>query len=173
MNGFSSFSRIAVGLALILTSLRVTPAQGQFGGSEVLNPKVYHAPGGKFSLTVDPSDRCARGAATYHCQENGQAKWSVTLPFTLWDAGITDEGLVGGYSYTEGYAGIRDTGDFVVAILSPKGEILLKETTPRETSRFPHDYSDPKARGLIVDGPNDRMVLRISDPDVNRAQETW
>ncbi len=151
----------------------MSSAQGQFGGLEILDPKTYRAPSGKFAITVDPSEQHGRGEASYRCLENGQEKWSATLPFTLWDAGITDSGVVGGYAYTHGYSGIRDPGDFIVVILGQKGEILLKQVTPRQGSRFLHDYPDPKVRGLFVDEPNDRMVLRISDPDVNRAWESW
>ncbi|MDB5386309.1 MAG: hypothetical protein JWM11_1955 [Planctomycetaceae bacterium] len=84
MNDSTTFTatKVWIWLFLISIGLCVTPAEAKIRGLEVLNPKTYRAPNGRYSLTVDPSDRYGREDATYRCQQNGQDQWSATLPFT-------------------------------------------------------------------------------------------
>ena len=131
-------------------------------------------PSGQYALTVDPSDLHGRGEAAYRVQENGKERWSATLPFTLWDAGITDDGTVAGYAYTHGQSAIWHPGEFVVVILDCDGKIRLKESVRRTPSLFVDaDTANPIARGLIVDEANNRMVVRVADADLNRGHEEW
>ena len=51
-------------LSLISMGHGVTTAEAKSGQIEVVNPKTYRAPAGRYALTVDPSDRYGRGAAT-------------------------------------------------------------------------------------------------------------
>ncbi|HEY4258696.1 MAG TPA: hypothetical protein VGM98_00995, partial [Schlesneria sp.] len=160
---------------ICLTSIGLgsSTADAQLAIIEVLNPKTYRAPAGQYSLTVDPSDRHGCGEATYRFQENGQDLWSTTLPFTLWDAGVTDKGTIAGYAYTRGRSGVGEPGEFVVVVMDRQGKILRNDVTKRQSSRFIHGPTDPIARGLMLDEPNDRLVVRVSDPDLNRGWESW
>lgn len=160
-------------LLLIFACLAVAPAEACPRQFEVLDPRTYSSPDGRFVLTVDPTDRHGAGPAKYVCKENGEQRWAKTLPWTLWDAGVTDDGIVAGYAYTRGASSIGDVGDFVVAIVDRDGEIRLKDSKPREHSQFFHQQPNPAANGLLVDQLNDRMVVRISDPDINRGHESW
>jgi len=145
----------------------------------VLNPRHYRSPSGKYLLHVDPADRYGRGDAAYRVAKSGEDVWSDRLPFTLHEAGITDDGVVGGYAYTHGSGGFgkaglgEGPGEFLVVIIDAGGKIRLKESTQREASRFLHTAPNPAAAGLFVDGANDRLVVRVEDPDVNRRVETW
>lgn len=163
-----SWIKGSVCLLLIALGLPLQRAAGVDFDLTVLNPRTYRAPAARYALTVDPGDRYGRGEAAYRLTEGTTECWSATLPFTLWEAAVTDDGTVAGYAYTG-----RANGDFVVAILDAKGTIRLKETTKRASSRYLHTNDNPAAAGLIVDGPNDRMVVRVVDPDVNRGWETW
>ena len=161
-------------LLLIFVCLLVTPAEAYPQEFEILDPRTYSSPDGRFVLTVDPTDRYGAGAAKYACKENGKQRWAKMLPWTLWEAGITDDGTVGGYAYTQGASRIGvDKGGFVVAVIDPDGEIQLKDSKPREHSRFLHRCPNPAANGLMVDQFNDRMVVRVGDPDINRGHESW
>jgi len=144
----------------------------------ILNPKTYTSPSGEFVLHVNPSDREGKGAATYRLTRKGVVAWSGVRPFTLWDAGVTDDGTVAGYAYTYGFQGwggkvASDFGEFEVSIFDPSGRARLDKKFKREFSRFLHDPPNPIAVGLIVDGANDRMIVRVADPDVNRHEEVW
>jgi hypothetical protein len=66
----------------------------------ILEPKEYASPSGGYRLFVDPSDRSGEGPATYRLSYNGKEVWSGKRPFTLWEAGVTDDGRVGGYAYS-------------------------------------------------------------------------
>jgi hypothetical protein len=145
-----------------------------------VNPATYSSTSGEFSLSVDPTDRVGRGPADYRFIKNGAVVWANRLPFTLYEAVVTDLGLVIGYAYTNGLEGFSEagykagTGDFIVLILSEKGEVILKETHPRERSGFIDDVvPNPAAKGIVVDGQGKRAIFRITDPDIRRRSERW
>src|SRR4051812_12504003 len=89
----------------------------------ILNPNTYASPSGKYSLFVNPSDMYGRGKADYKLSLGGREVWSGEKPYTLWDAKVTDDGCVLGYSYSFGRAGLSEAGwkagpgDFRVVIL--------------------------------------------------------
>ncbi len=69
---------------------------------EMLNPKNYVSPSGAYVLHVDPSHRYGGGKATYRLTHKGTEVWAGVRPFTLWEAGVDDHGIVGGYAYSHG-----------------------------------------------------------------------
>jgi len=105
--------------------------------------------------------------------------WSARHPFTLWEAGVTDDGTVAGYAYTRGWRGFPEkpggewNGDFHVVIFDPAGGIRLNDVTKRAHSRFLHTPPSPLALGLLVHPETDRVIVRLSDPDVNACDEEW
>jgi hypothetical protein len=146
----------------------------------MLNPNTYASPCGKYSLFVNPSDMFGRGKADYKMSLDGREVWSGEKPYTLWDAKVTDDGCVLGYSYSFGKRGLSEAGwkagpgDFQVVILDPLGRERFEQLAKRERSRFLHDDSaNPEAAGLILDSANDRMILRVRDADINRGEESW
>jgi hypothetical protein len=145
----------------------------------VVNPRMYRAPAGRYELTIDPSEVYGCGPASYCLRFADRERWSETLPFTLCEAAVTDAGQVVGYGYSRSPAGFpshgvdRGPGDFIVVILDANGATRLKETVKRQQSNFLHQWPNPLADGLIVDAANDRAIVRVADPDVNRAHESW
>ncbi|MGV3614846.1 MAG: hypothetical protein ACO1SV_05870 [Fimbriimonas sp.] len=151
----------------LLASLIAFPSQ--YGMPEPLNPKTYRSPSGRFSLRINPSSPRGTGGAEYRLSEGGRARWSAKLPFTLSDAVVADDGRVAGY----GNDGDFRNRVFIVAILDADGKTLHTKRHAISPSRFLHTDGDPKATGIVLDGLQDRVVVRIDDPDVNRQRETW
>lgn len=170
----------AVTLAFLLATLPVgVTLARQVGPPPVLNPETYLSSSGVYALHVDPSDINGCGPADYRFTKNGEIVWKSRLDFTLWGAVVINSGCVAGYAYTGGIRGLAKTeqdtgdGDFIVILLSPTGEMLGKETTPRTFSRFPDMSPDPVAKGIFVDDANNRFIVRVRDPDINRHIEQW
>ena len=148
----------------------------------VVNPRNYVSPSRKFVLTVDPSDLYGRGSADYRVTMDGAEIWSGRKDFTLYEAGITDDGTIAGYAYTQGLEGFASEsqklassgpGEFRVVIMKNRGELLLDEKVKRTESRFLHSLPNPLANGLLVDGNADKLVIRVADEDLNRNQSGW
>ncbi len=140
---------------------------------EVLDPKTYTSPSGQFKLVVDPSDMNGAGSATYRLKRDGREVWSASKPFTLWDACVTDEGVVGGYAYSKGFDAFRDYGDFRVAIIESDGRVRMDQVTKREGSHFLHTPPNPIGVGMLMDPANDRLIIRIENADPNLNGESW
>lgn len=166
------WKRLGLSLTLAILLLMQRSVVASIVSPPPLNPATYSSPNGKFELHVDPTERDGAGEASYRLMEVPQERWSGKLPFTLQEAGVTDSGFVAGYAYSEGRHPAHE-GDFVVAVIDPLGKVLLREATPRKPSRFLHAGADPAANGFFIDEPNDRFVVRVGDPDINRGQEIW
>jgi hypothetical protein len=167
-------------LGLLLCGLLIPgAAMASQGPPPKLNPKTYVSASGEYSLLVDPTDSYGRGAANCRLTKNGKAVWQCSLPYTFWEAVVSDRGQVAGYAYTSGPAGFAKNGrklgagEFVMAVLSSDGKILNEEKHNRETSRFLDYPPTPLAAGIILDGMDKRSIVRISDSDINRRSEQW
>lgn len=147
----------------------------QFDTPPRLLPKRYPSPSGKYTLLVEPTTWGGAGKGRYRLTLGGKTIWQGVRPFTLQKAGVTDSGTVGGYSYSYGVEGMgpdgRGTLDTV--IMDPLGKVRLYHKTVRQMSRFPDSDPVPRADGVIVDGENNRLIVRIADADPNRGQEYW
>src|SRR3954454_1374798 len=103
-----------VSVALLLAAWAFGPAHRRADASHwpsrILNPKIYASPSGRYMLFVDPSDPRGRGKASYRMSVDGKAAWSAEKPYTLWEAGVTDDGSVAGYAYSYGPAGYAPPG---------------------------------------------------------------
>jgi sugar lactone lactonase YvrE len=160
--------RILVLVALAVAAFNRPAAAQRF--PEPLDPATYESPSGKFTLTVEPSDIYGRYAGSYRVVKEGKEIWAKTLPFTFSKASITDTGVVAGFAYTLGEEGFGKTpdeprpGDLIVAIIDPAGKPRLKQTTRRQPRPgFDAPPPFPTASGLVVDEPNDRLILRVND----------
>jgi hypothetical protein len=173
MYGGMRFGGVLSVLCLIGFGLGGGAAWAMQDRAPALNPKTYVAPGGKFELKVDPSNRDGRGEGSYVLSQEGKEKWAAKLPFKMWEAGVTDEGVVCGYAYTEGIDGGAKPGEFLIVILDADGKVKLQQSQKRAKSRIVHGPTDPVANGLLVDGANDRMIVRVADPDINQGWESW
>ena len=159
------------GLQLLLVGCIAAGAGAHAAVAQDLEPKVYKSRSGDYVLTVDPEERKGAGQGRYTMRHGAATAWSAELPFTLWDAVVADDGVVGGYAYTDGYE--RDDGEFVVAIIDAAGRIRASERAPRSPSNFLHTDGDPKATGLLLDEAHDRFVVRVANPNVNVCCESW
>jgi len=145
-------------------------AESSLAGPEFVDPAERVSPSGQYSLSMDPSEPFGMGPAKYSLRLRGEPQWTAELPFTLHQLAVTDAG----YSVGHGFAG-RDwiRSEFVVAILDPKGEVLLDERTKCHFSRAVHGHTNPHPFGLIVDEERDRFAIRLAHEEQFRGQETW
>lgn len=97
----------------------------------VLDPAEHRSPDGGYVLYLDPSARDGAGPARYRLSRHGEALWDAELPFTLRELAVTDAGFTAGYGFTRGD---RLDGEFLVAILDPRGEVVLQDRKKRTES---------------------------------------
>ncbi len=170
-------SDTACSIALILAACLLSPPLVHGFGfpipPSILDPKSYVSPSGHFTLLVDPTHMHGRGPATYRLSKDGREVWAGEKPFTLWNARVTDEGVVGGFAYSDGQGDSQTKGDFQVIILSEHGTVRLDHVTERQCANFPEQPPSPVGRGVVMDDANDRLVIRIQDENVNRNHEAW
>ena len=121
----------------------------------ILHPRTYFSPSGRYTLLVDPSDMCGRFGASYRLTRQGREIWSGQQPFTLWEAAVSDDGVVAGYAYSLGWSGYNQArddaghGDFHVILIDRKGSLRstrspsasTADTQTRRPSRLPRDCS--------------------------------
>jgi hypothetical protein len=163
---------LAVGLGVMLLS--ALPTRASFVPPATVNPTTNRSLSGEFVWEVDPSDMYGAGSARYRVLRNGSVLWQGEEPFTLRDCVVADSGLVAGYAYTRGVEGDKGGfGEFVVSMISPAGELRLKESVAREASHYPDDSPNALAEGTILDQANGRFIVRVRDPDINRGTESW
>lgn len=155
-------------LLALLLALAV-PAQQ---APEILQPRTYVSPSGDWRLSVDPSSRFGGGKSQVAVSRHGTTAWLAELPFTYWEACVTDAGYAAGYAFTNGRR--RGAGGaLVIAIFGPDGSPVLEEHIERTGSGFPNGPANPYPLGAFVQPALDRFVVRVTDPDVNRQDESW
>ncbi len=171
-----------LGQALVLVSILLCNPEALFAGGRsppaAIHPRVIVSESGGYSLKLSPSDLNARFHANYTLSHKDQPLWTKELPFTLLQAAVTNTGHIVGYAYTHGEEGFgkdhdKGNGDFVIAIIDRDGKPLLVDKHEREDSRFFHSDPDPTAKGMVVDEANDRLIVRVRNPDLNIREEAW
>lgn len=140
-----------------------------------LQPATYLSSSGKYALSVDPGERTGAGSGQHELKAGTKTLWSKRLPFTLREAVVTDDGIVGGYAYSRGEddSGWYEGGDFIVALIDSNGAMRMSERAPRSPSRFLHMPANPHALATFFHGDSDRFVVRVADPDLNASSESW
>lgn len=161
---------LALALLAWSSGLCVAP---QFGQHPDLQPCKYKSPDGRWSLAVNPTHRDGSGPGEYVLAHDGKPVWSGEKPWTFWNAAVTDEGFVAGYSYSQGGLEMFAKGEFHVVILASDGTVKLDEAHAREPSRYEHGSPNPRANGLLLLPGSKRVVFRIADADLNRCSEEW
>ncbi len=147
-------------------------AFAQFGEEQLYNPYSISSPNGSVRLYVKSLKPHGDGPALCRLIKSGKTLWEKTLPYTFSKVVVSDGGAVGGCSFRPN-ADRYKNGYFIVSILDSKGQSKLYEETRIKPSRFLHTSGDPKANGLMYDATNDRMILRIVAPDINKGGESW
>jgi hypothetical protein len=138
----------------------------------IIDPKTHASPSGRFTLRVVPSSVHGVGPASYVFSDSKVESWAGQRPFTIWDAHVLDSGLVIAYAYSQGLGSVRDSGDMMLLVLKPNGELQFREDFTRRNG-FPDQPANPYAKGILVFPESDRFVIRLADADVNRSAETW
>jgi hypothetical protein len=146
---------------------------------DVLNPATHTSASGRFVLSVEPHEPDGSGPADYRLTRDGAEVWAGERAFSLWDARVTDDGVVAGYAYEGGvfdsvmhgigYAGLT------VYLLSVDGSTLLRDdevAQGEEVAIFQQAGSDsPHVNGLFLQPALDRFVVRL--PSKSLSGELW
>lgn len=135
-------------VALILLALSASRSTGL---GAPLQPETYRSPSGEWSLEVDPSSRCGAGAGNYLMTRAGEPIWAKRLEFTLRAVRIDEHGYAAGYAYDRGWNGVAPNGNFVLAVLSPSGEVLGQHAWPTQVGWGIHSSPEPWVRESILD----------------------
>jgi hypothetical protein len=138
----------------------------------MLNPKTYRDRSGRYELAVDPSDVGVSGNAKYRLTDKGTDRWSAAFPFALSEAAVTESGATVGYGYNRPKD--REFGELLVVILGADGKVRLSDPVKLEPSPFPDSYGGvPNAIGLVVDEPNDRLIVRVAGVQWRQLESWW
>jgi hypothetical protein len=162
-------------IGMLLVAIGVREAAAQYR-SDVVDPKTYRAPSGRFELTVDQSND-DDGSAKYRFTENGKKRWSSTLPFILTEAAFTKSGATVGYDDTQTRAswptlsGRDESREFRVVMRDRDGKVRLKDSVKARI--IDGEFSCPHPRGLLVDEPNDRIIVRIASREPDQLESWW
>lgn len=143
------------------------------GPDDPLQPTAFASPSGTWSIEINPSERFGAGPGEYSLHRAGQAIWTKTLPFTMRQALVDDEGFIAGYGYSMGWSSMAARGEFFVALVSPVGDVIARHARPVEGSREIHGLPDPQVSDLFLDVEHQRFVLRIEDSHLEQDGEQW
>ncbi|MEM8668014.1 MAG: hypothetical protein AAGG48_10890 [Planctomycetota bacterium] len=175
--------RLSFSVLLYLSGITiVTAIDDEIGAGiphHVRHVKTYTSQSGEFEIVVDPTHLNACYDANYIAIRNSDNTWATQLPFTLWDARVTDDGHVVGYGYTQGLEGIFHKSDdprpghLIVAIIDPGGSVLMKERIQRVPSDFLHGSPTPIVQDIKLGHLQKSFLLRVDDADNNRNEEHW
>lgn len=166
-------------LAILVCTLL---CHAQAWAQATLDPKTYQSASNTYQLAIDPTNREGRGEGIYTLTRNAHPEplWRGQLPFTLWDAVVADDGAFAGYAYNLGHQGWprRDeTSSIIIAIVNPDGTIRAQHGHERSLPNFrsnPPSPMEPVAEGIILDQPNDRIIVRTAHLSFGRANpHTW
>lgn len=151
-----------------LLALSPLPSSGGYPPTApTLQPYQIVSPEGTWRLEIKPGNRQGAGPAdtTLTNTKSGEVAWKRMLPYTFWQCCVNEEGIVGGFAYTEGPLGEndprKDAGDFVVSFLDARGVPMHEERSHRSPSWIGMGYYMPAHRAyrLLHDPGNHRMVL--------------
>jgi hypothetical protein len=144
-----------------------------------LNPKTYKSALGAYALRVDPSTMYGQGEGRYRMTHDGAEVWAKTLPFTLWDCAVGDDGIVAGYAYSLGYENrpvdrkAREDGKAHLVILDARGELRMNDVLPRRGQPSDASTVDRNVNGFMLDPENDRFIVRLEEGGWFLQSETW
>jgi sugar lactone lactonase YvrE len=131
---------------------------------EVLDPATFASPDGTWRFTQTPLQREGSGPSSGKLQHLDTLVWEGTFPLTFESVVLTDAGQV---------AACGVAGDFQLWTINPEGVRRVVQRIRPTGSNFLHTRDNPRIAGLFIHEDEDRLVLRVADPDVNRAVEEW
>lgn len=141
-----------------------------------MQPFQVTSPDGAYLLEVKPTHRFGSGpcTGTLSKQDTKEIVWKRELPFTFWQACVSNDGKVGGFAYSKGPMGgdpgsISDdengAGEFLVLILDRNGTAAFEETSRRGSTFGGYTGFVPPLSpdGLLFDSESNRMVIQIGN----------
>ncbi len=155
---------------------------GHWAPDPPFQPKTYTSPSGAYSLQVNPSHRTAKGGAAYRLRHGDEVVWTGQRPYTFLNAGVSDEGVVGGYGYACGYAASdtmtaakAEDCPLSIVVLDSLGHERALHTIAVELVHYIDLGANPNPRvdDLWLDPEHDRMVLRVITQESDGGRETW
>jgi hypothetical protein len=159
-------------LALSLALLLAAAPLGGFG-PQTIQPCNLSSASGEWTARTDPSSKRGDGPSHISVWHGAERAWEAEVPFSFWDAQLSDEGQLAGYAFTEGRMSVGAKGEFVVALFGPDGRALREERQALTWAKHPDFPPNPYPLGLFLQPALDRFVLRVADEDWNRQQESW
>ncbi len=134
----------------------------------ILQPATYQSRSKTFTLEIDPTDRHCAGEGRYRLARGGKLLWEKDLPFTLFRAGLADDGTFGGYAYPKGNRSSHGSLDLIV--VDPTGSVLRRRSFPRSSSRMMHGPPHPEGRDVVL--AEEDGVIAISVGRLNHEENT-
>jgi hypothetical protein len=152
-------------------------------GFDLVRRATYTSQSGVYALEVDPHDPTGLGryGAAYRFSVEGKRIWAGERLYTLREVVITDAGAVVGFAYrNELLMGPGECLDplehFHIVIIDRHGKEILNDVTERPALPFafsPPLPRRPYAEQLIVDSDNDRIVVRVVEPNGILGRSIW
>lgn len=152
-------SSTIVRAATALVVLAGAPA-AQVLWDAIVDRLTYVSPSGEYALFVDPSQRTGAGEGRYRFTHKDEELWSGSRPWTLREAEVTDEGLVGGYAFGAGVRGGADDS-LTIVLLEADGRARLEQRMERKGVSSCTSRPEPMVSGIFLDPDHDRMVVRF------------
>lgn len=91
-------------------------------------PTETNSANGVWSLVIDSTTEWGDGAGHYRLERDGTVTWEGTLPFTLYEAAVSDTGVVAGWSWS----GTEERHEMVLAVVGPDGTVRYRDARLRE-----------------------------------------
>ena len=145
--------------------LLAAPAAPAVQGPELLQPYERASPSGEYVLHVDPGHRYGVGPGAHRLTRGEEVVWERELEVTLWDAEVTDDGVVGGYAYSTGQRGFRAYGSVHLRVLDEEGSVLRDHVIPREDGPGFHSLPQPFVWKVLVSEHLDRVAFVLSSAE--------
>lgn len=168
--------------SVLTIALSIASLSGATHADNTLNPRTYTSPDGTWSAMVEPQTKEGDAGARYVIKHRDEQVWGKDLSFALWDATITDSGVVAGFAYEHGLDGRAfhkpDSGhSFLYAIIIDQaGNVRLQDGHARHWPPYlsnPPSPFEPVASGVMADPITDTFVIRISGSMEDDGYTWW
>lgn len=169
--------RVLAGITvLLLAALSTKAAPNRFGPT--LDPMTYVSHNGAWTLHIDPSEPEGGGPGQFRVEQAGHLVWEREQPFTMWDASISDDGVVAGYAYDTGWYGwgasVNGPSHLFAIVLNSDGTERSRSVCDRRRAGVVCDMGPayPFAVGVLTSPESNLFIVR-QYPEWNSRTETW
>lgn len=110
---------------------------------------------------------------------DGKESWSATLPFTLYDAVVANDGSTVGYVYRDGLEGhpldherSEGNGDIFIVVLGTAGNRRLQQVLSQNIYVPIDGLPGPQIQGILLNEKEDRFTIRFT-ADEGLGENWW